>query len=630
MRINGTGEPSSNRMKLCLLAGLAMFVAPYPSAAQASAAYTISTIVGTGTAGFAGDGGPAVSAQINNPCALALDGSGNLYIGDELNYRIRKATTDGNISTAAGNGTAGDTGATGAGGAATSAEIRVACGMVLDKSGNLIFSDTTNHEVKKISTSGTITIIAGNGTGGYAGDLAAATQAELNNPLGLAIDAAGNLYIADSGNHVIRILTTDGNINTFAGNGNPGYGGDGGPSGPAQLSNPTGLAMDAAGNLYVADSDNGVIRKITPGGTVISTFAGNGFNSYGGDGGPATQAALDHPRSVAVDAAGNLYIADTLNSRIRVVTPDGKINTIAGTGTLGSAGDGGPALQAQLFFPTAVTLNAAGNIYIADTQNSMVRLLTPGVAPGAAPTINNIISATEFGAFPDVAPGSWIEVHGTNLASETRLWTAADFSGLNAPVSLDHVAVTIAGQNAFVYAISPNQVNVQVPSNVGPGPQPVVVTTPGGTSNSLPLTIKTTQPGLYAPTTLLAAGNQYTAEFNDATETFVMPAGAVSGLNSRPAHAGDVIVLWGTGFGAVSPNIFAGQVVQQYNSLMTPVQFSVGGIPATTLYAGLAPDEIGLYQFDLLVPNVAPGSAVPVTFNQGGVAGAQTLYIAVE
>src|SRR5690349_18599763 len=155
MRKNGTGEPSSNRMKFCLLAGMAMFVAPYPGAAQAPAAYTISTVVGTGTAGFGGDGGPAISAQINNPCALALDKTGNLYIGDELNYRIRKATTDGNISTAAGNGTAGDTGATGAGGAATSAQIRVACGMVLDASGNLIFSDTTNHEVKKISTSGT-------------------------------------------------------------------------------------------------------------------------------------------------------------------------------------------------------------------------------------------------------------------------------------------------------------------------------------------------------------------------------------------------------------------------------------------------------------------------------------------
>jgi len=614
-------------MKFCLLAGMALFVAPYPSAAQAPGAYTISTVAGT-TAGFAGDGGPAVSAQINNPCALALDGSGNLYIGDELNYRIRKLTTDGNISTVAGTGTAGDSGA---GGAATSAAIRVPCGMALDGSGNLIFADTTNHEIKKISTSGTITTIAGTGTGGYVGDLHPATQAQLNNPTGVALDAAGNIYVADSGNHVIRILTLDGNINTFAGNGNPGYFGDGGPAaGTAQLNDPTGLAMDAAGNLYVADTDNGVIRKITPGGSLITTIAGNGFNSYSGDGNPATKAALDHPRAVSVDPAGNLFIADTLNSRIRVVTPDGMINTIAGTGTLGSAGDGGPALQAQMFFPTAVRVSAAGNIYVADTQNSKVRLLTPGVPAGASPTISSIVSATEFGAFPSVAPGSWIEVHGANIATESRLWTAADFSGANAPVSLDHVSVTIAGQNAFVYAISPNQVNVQVPSNVGPGPQPVTVTTPGGTSNSLSVTINSTQPGLYAPAALLAGGNQYSAEFNDATETFVMPAGAVSGLSSRAAHAGDVIVLWGTGFGAVSPNIYAGQVVQEFNSLMTPVQFSVGGVPATTLYAGLAPDEIGLYQFNLVVPNVAPGSAVPVTFNQGGTAGAQTLYIAVQ
>jgi uncharacterized protein (TIGR03437 family) len=628
MRKNSTGEPFSNRVKFCLLAGMAMFVGSYPSAAQAPAAYTISTIVGTGTAGFAGDGGPAVSAQINDPCALALDGSGNLFIGDELNYRIRKVTADGNISTVAGTGTAGDSGT---GGAATSAAIRVPCGMALDGSGNLIFADTTNHEIKRIATSGTITTIAGTGTGGYAGDLHPATQAQLNNPTGIAIDAGGNIYIADSGNHVIRILTTDGNIQTFAGTGKAGYFGDGGPAGATtQLSNPTGLVMDAAGNLYVADSGNGVIRKITPGGGLITTIAGNGFNSYGGDGKPATQAALDHPRAVSVDPAGNLYIADTLNSRIRVVTPDGIINTIAGTGTLGSGGDGGPALQAQMFFPTAVRVNAAGNIYVADTQNSRVRLLTPGVAPGATPTISSIVSATEFGAFPEVAPGSWIEVHGANIASEARLWTAADFSGTNAPVSLDHVSVTIAGQNAFVYAISPKQVSVQVPSNVGPGPQTLTVTTPGGTSNSLQVMIKATQPGLYAPATLVAGGSQYTAEFNDASVTFVMPSGAVSGLSSRPAHAGEVIVLWGTGFGAVSPNISAGEVVQEYNSLMTPVQFTVGGVPATTLYAGLAPDEIGLYQFNLVVPNVAPGSAVPVTFNQGGVAGAQTLYIAVE
>src|SRR5581483_301300 len=151
-----------------------------------------------------------------------------------------------------------------------------------------------------------------------------------------------------------------------------------------------------AGNLYVADSGNGVIRKITPGGALITTIAGNGFNSYSGDGGPATKAALDHPRAVSLDAAGNLYIADTLNSRIRVVTADGMINTIAGTGTLGSAGDGGPALQAQMFFPTAVRVNAAGNIYVADTQNSRIRLLTPGAAPGAAPSISSIVSASEF------------------------------------------------------------------------------------------------------------------------------------------------------------------------------------------------------------------------------------------
>jgi uncharacterized protein (TIGR03437 family) len=190
--------------------------------------------------------------------------------------------------------------------------------------------------------------------------------------------------------------------------------------------------------------------------------------------------------------------------------------------------------------------------------------------------------------------------------------------------------VAIAGQKAFVYAISPSQVNVQVPSNVAPGPQQLTVTTGGGITSPQPVTLSTTKPGLYAPAALLAGSLQYTASFNDPPLTFVMPTGAVSGLNSRPAHPGDIIVLWGVGFGAVTPAVDPGQVVQQLNAVTTPVQFSVGGIPAQTLYAGLAPQAIGLYQFNVIVPNVAPGNAVPVTFSQSGVAGTQTLYIAVQ
>ena len=599
------------------------------SQAQAPPAYTISTIVGSTGGGFSGDSGPAASAQINDPCALLLDGSGNIYIGDQLNYRVRKIT-GGNISTVVGTGTAGDTGAGAKGGPATSANIRTPCGLVLDGSGNLYLSDTGNHEVKKVTTAGTITTIAGTGTGGFAGDNHPGTEAELNNPTGLVIDAAGNLYIADSGNHVIRKLSPGGTMSSFAGNATAGYLGDNGAAGGAELNNPTGLAIDAAGNMYVADTNNGVIRKITPGGGSITTIAGNGFNRYSGDDGPATKAALNNPRGVAVDAAGNVYIADTLNSRIRMVTPDGIIHTIAGVGGFGYSGDGGPATRAALAFPTAVRVDASGNVYIADTQNSAIRLLTPVAFPTAPPTVSSVNSASEFGAAPSVAPGSWIEVHGANLAVTTRFWTHSEFNGNQAPISLDSTSVTIGGQHAFVYAISSGQVNVQVPSNVTAGPQSLTVSTPAGTSAPITVTVKATQPGLYAPAVLQVGGKQYTAQYNDATHTFIMPAGAVSGINSQPAHAGDLIVLYGVGFGPVSPNVDAGQTVQQLNALTVPVQFSVGGAPATLIYAGLAPQAIGLYQFNLVVPNVAPGSVVPITFSQGGVAGTQTLYIAVQ
>jgi len=631
MRNYGTRGTCSNTTAACILVALATLLTPAPSGAQTPPSFTISTIAGNGTAGFAGDGGPATAAQLNNPCSLLVDGSGNIFIGDQVNYRIRKITPDGNINTVVGNGTSGDSGS---GGAATSAEIRSPCGLALDGSGNLYLSDTGSFKIKKFAGAN-VTDYAGDGTGGYLGDgQTPLSTAEFNNPTGLALDASGNLYIGDSGNDVIREITSSGALSTFAGQTNsglaiPGYLGDGGPASQAQFDNPTGLVFDPAGNLYVVDTDNGVIRKITPGGGTITTIAGNGGNGYSGDGGPATSAMLNHPRSIALDAAGNIYIADTDNNRIRVVLPTGQIYTVAGTGRIGNSGDGGPATGAALSFPTAVAVARSGNVYVADTQNSDIRLLTLNAIPSASPAVSSVISASQFGSLTAVAPGSWIEIYGSNLAVDARAWTTADFNGTNAPISLDQTSVTVGGQNAVVSYISPRQVNVQIP-NVGPGSQPLVVKGANGSSAPFTITVKSTDAGLWAPAALLASGKQYTAVFNDNSGAFVMPAGAVSGVNSRAAHVGDTIVLWGIGFGSVTPNEGSGAIVESMNALTTPVQFTVGGQPATTMYAGLAPQEIGLYQFNLVVPNVAPGAAIPVTFSQGGVAATQTVYIAVQ
>lgn len=627
MRINGTGVTCGNR-RVAFWVGLAVVALPGFGWAQSAPAYNITTIAGTGTAGYGGDGAAATAAQLSGPCAVAVDSSGNVYIADTVNYRIRKMTVGGNISTIVGNGTAGDTTGTG-----TSSEVRGPCGMAFDSTGNLYFADSTNHEVKKMTTGGTVSVVAGSSAagGGFSGDGNQATAGQLDFPEGVALDSAGNLYIGDSTNERIREVLTSGIILTIAGDGNANYTNDGAPAGAAELNNPTGLAMDSAGNLYVADTDNHVIRKIAAGSQVITTVAGNGTGGFSGDRGPATKAQLYHPKGVAVDAAGNLYIADTGNSRIREVLANGTIFTIAGTGALKYGGDGGLATAAQLQFPAGVAVDAAGHVYIADTGNSAIRMLTAApTPPQAPPTVTGVVSSSSFGALSAIAPGSWIEISGTDLAADSRLWTQADFQGIAAPTSLDGTSVTIGGQSAFVSAISPTQVNVQVPSNVGPGPQPLLLTTGAGTSTAFSVTVSEAAPGLYTASQLAAGGKQYTASFNAPPLTFVGPAGAFSGLTSRPASPGDVIVVYGVGFGAVTPAIPAGQVVRSYNSVSAPVQFFIGQIPATLIYDGLAPGNIGLYQFNIVVPNVGAGAAVPLTFTVNGVSGTQALYVAIQ
>jgi sugar lactone lactonase YvrE len=341
--------------------------------AQAPGTYTITTLAGTGVAGFGGDSGQATAAQINNPFFIALDSAGNLFIADQFNNRIRKLATDGTITTVAGTGTGSFSGD---GAAATSAAIHDPCGIVLDNSGNIYISDTFNSVVRKISSSGIISTFAGTGTPGSTGDGAAATLATLDRPIGLALDSTGRLYIADTNGSRIRMVATDGTISTVAGTGVVGSVGDGGPATSALLNRPQGIAFDAAGSLYIADSANHLIRKVTTDGT-ITTVAGNGTAGFSGDGGPATQASLWYPKGVLVDAAGNLLIVDSFNSRIRVVAPNGTITTLAGSGIIGDQGDGDDALKAQLRFPSSVALAASGKLYIADTQNSRIRLLTP-------------------------------------------------------------------------------------------------------------------------------------------------------------------------------------------------------------------------------------------------------------
>ncbi len=367
----------------------------------------VTLIAGNARAGAIGDGGPALDAQLNDPAGIALDSAGNLYIADEANSRIRKISLDGVISTFA-----------------AALQLNEPSSVLFDPAGNLYIADSGNNVVRRISPSGAVTLVAGNETSGYSGDGAPAYSAQLNFPVGLALDSSGNLFIADSQNNRIRKVTPGGTITTVAGNGTQGYSGDGGAATSAALANPTGVIVDPRGNLLIADSCNGAIREVLPSGKImtvagapgssasallggpyglafdsagnllisdaglnhiaklsapsnLSVIAGNGAFNYSDDGGPATSARLGSPRGVAIGPGGNVYIADTANAVVRKISPSGLITPFAGTGTRGFSGDNGPAASAELVGPLSLTIDSAGNLYISDPPNNRIRKVSP-------------------------------------------------------------------------------------------------------------------------------------------------------------------------------------------------------------------------------------------------------------
>ena len=334
----------------------------------------ITTIAGNGNAAFSGDGGLAINASISAPFqgGLAVDAAGNVYIADQINARVRRVSPDGLITTVAGIGSPGN----GDGGPATSAVFTSIGGVAFDAAGTLYVTDGHRNRVRKITRDGIVQLVAGAGDSGFAGDGGPAVSALLNFPQGIATDAAGNIFIAERVNNRIRKITPDGIISTVAGSGARGFAGDGGPARNASLNLPYEIAFDRAANLYIADSGNNRVRKVTPAG-IISTVAGNGQGNFSGDGGPATLASLNFVTGVAVDATGVLYLADRSNNRIRRVALDGTISTVAGNGQAAFAGDGGPAVNAALQTPEAVVLDKAGNLYIVDTLNYRIRKVTP-------------------------------------------------------------------------------------------------------------------------------------------------------------------------------------------------------------------------------------------------------------
>jgi sugar lactone lactonase YvrE len=357
---------------------------------------TINTVAGNAAWIYRGDGLTATASSIFLPFGIAVDSGGSLYIADSSNDRIRKVDAATNLmSTVAGNGSVG---ASGDGGAATLASVNMPSSVTIDGAGNIYFADSANNAVRKVEAStGIITTVAGTlGVQGYGGDGAAATSALLNNPDGIALDGYGALYIADTGNNIVRKLDlSSGIISVFAGNRTTGYSGDGGSATSATLNSPWSLTVSAAGDVYIADQNNHAIRKVTSG--IISTVSGSGTPGFSGDGGPASAATLNSPSSVAVDVAGNIYVADTGNNRVRKINAaTAVITTVAGNGTETFSGDGGAADNAGMYGPYGLVIDGAGDLFIADVFHNRIRMISSTNAQLSYPTMRvNRVSATQ-------------------------------------------------------------------------------------------------------------------------------------------------------------------------------------------------------------------------------------------
>ena len=374
----------------------------------------IHTLAGDGYLHAIGDGGLATAAALSLPNAVALDSSGSLFIADTGAERVRQVSAAGIIETLAGTGVAGYGMEPGP---ATTAPLNIPSGVAMDPAGGVIIADSSNNRIREVGLDGLIRTVVGDGFWGLAPDNTPPLQAPLGAPRGVCVDPAGVIYIVDTSNHRVWRAVPGADLTDAAGNGTPGDAGDGGPARLAQLNSPSACAIDSAGNLYIADTDSHRIRKARPDGIIV-TIAGIGQAGFSGDGALATAAALNSPRGVAADSDGNVFIADTGNNRIRQITPDGIMETIAGQDGPAFSGDGGPAVSARLNAPAGLVLDGSGDLYLADSGNNRVRRLVPDgtIAPAVTtqPVAAMVVNAASMAAGP-VAPGEIVSIFGTGF-----------------------------------------------------------------------------------------------------------------------------------------------------------------------------------------------------------------------
>ena len=583
----------------------------------------ITTLAGN-SIGPSVDGSSAVGATLQSPGGVAVDAAGTVYFSDTGQFRIRKIDPLGIISTVAGNGTLGFSGD---GGVGTSAAIFPPTaghhGLAVDRAGDLYIADFSNGRVRKLDSAGTITTFAGvrglfDPPGPrFAGDGGPASSAALNSIFDIAFDGAGNLYIADTLNIRVRMVNRDGIINTVAGNGTLGFSGDGGPATSAAFNAAQFLAADNAGNLYIGDPTARRVRRVDAGG-IITTYAGNGTVGTAGDGGPAVNAQFLGISALSVDGSGNLYIADS--HRIRKVDAAGIITTVAGTGVAGFQGDGGPATAARISNPAAIAVDVAGNLYIADTGNNRIRKVTfPTAEP--APVVRAALNAASLNPAQAVVQGSLASLFGSNLAR-----TTAQASTIPLPVSLGGVSVTVGGVAARLLFVSPEQINLQIPWSLNASAEAadVIVTANGVVSGVFRARLTSPAYGVFA--TQFGVGQAIAINPDG---SLAGPSGSIPGVATRPARPGETIIVLATGLGPVFPLIADGAASsdQLRPAVLAPAVL-IGGVRAQVSFAGLSPQFVGVYQVNAVVPNV-PAGVVPLQLDFFGNSTSNRVTIAV-
>jgi len=475
--------------------------------------YTISTVAGIGTVqNYFGDGGPATSAQLDFPFKVAVDAKGDFVLADFYTFVVRQVV-GGTINTIAGNAMYGYTGD---GGPGAQAMISYVHGLAYDPGGNVYIADTSNHVVRIVNPTGNIYTFAGNGMAGYAGDGGKATAAELNSPAGVASDSAGNIYISDYQTHTVRKVDTKGNITTVAGTGTYGYSGDGGPAAKATLAGPVALAVDSASNIYIADPANLNVREVTADGN-IHTVVSN----------------MD-VESIAVDSAGSIYFPNYQNSTIQKILTNGTQFTIAGTGTPGFSGDGGPATSAQLNQPWGIAVDKSGNVYVADFANMAIRLLTP---VSSSITVAN--SASGLGMA--IAPGEMVAIYGTNLGPSVPASQQPASDG-SYGTQLAGTSVSFNGVKAPILYTSPTQIDAIVPyAMANTTLANVSVNYQGQGVGSTNMPVVSVNPGIF------------TANGTGIGQALALNQDYTVNSMSNPAKQGSVISLYVTGEGPTNP-----------------------------------------------------------------------------